>query len=80
MRTSRDCIPCLIIAKGQANYETLDDCPREIFFLLKTKCPLVGRHIGRGVGSLVLHRNRPAAQAILRVARSCPASEDKTLN
>jgi uncharacterized protein with ATP-grasp and redox domains len=70
----------LIIAKGQANFETLDDCPREIFFLLKIKCPLVGRHIGREVGSLVIHRNRPSAQALLRVARGCPTGEDKTLN
>ena len=53
----------LIIAKGQANYETLDDGPRAIFFLLKIKCPLVGRHIGREVGSLVVHRNHPAARA-----------------
>lgn len=46
----------LVIAKGQANYETLDDCDREVFFLLKIKCPLVGQHIGHEVGSLVLHR------------------------
>ncbi len=70
----------LIIAKGQANFETLDDCPREIFFLLKIKCPLVGRHIGREVGSLVIHRNRPAAQANARGTRACPAGEDKILN
>jgi damage-control phosphatase, subfamily I len=35
----------LIIAKGQANYETLDDYPREIFFLLKIKCTRVGRYL-----------------------------------
>lgn len=46
----------LVIAKGQANYETLDDCGREVFFLLKIKCPLVGQHIGREVGSLVIQR------------------------
>ena len=67
----------LVIAKGQANYETLDDCPREIFFLLKVKCPLVGRHIGREVGSLVIHRNVPAGPAIPRGARVCPAGEDQ---
>ncbi len=49
----------LIIAKGQANFESLDGCARDIFFLFKVKCPVVGRHIGRPVGSLVLHRNRP---------------------
>lgn len=45
----------LVIAKGQANYETLDDCVREVFFLFKVKCPLVGRHVGRAPGSLVVH-------------------------
>jgi len=49
----------LIIAKGQANFESLDGCARDIFFLFKVKCPVVGRHIGRAVGSLVLHRNIP---------------------
>lgn len=45
MKTALDCIPCLVrqslkvAAKGQANYETLDDCNREVFFLLKIKCP-----------------------------------------
>jgi uncharacterized protein with ATP-grasp and redox domains len=67
----------LIIAKGQANYETLDGCPREIFFLLKVKCPLVSRHIGRETGSLVIHRNVPATQAMPRPARLSPASEDQ---
>ncbi|MCL5098878.1 MAG: ARMT1-like domain-containing protein [Candidatus Omnitrophica bacterium] len=46
----------VIIAKGQANFESLDGCGRDIFFLLKVKCPVVARHIGRPVGSLVLHR------------------------
>jgi hypothetical protein len=70
----------LIVAKGQANYETLDDCPREIFFLLKIKCPLVGRHIGREVGSLVIHRNSPVNKVMSRSARSRPVCGDKTLS
>ncbi|HRZ38914.1 MAG TPA: ARMT1-like domain-containing protein, partial [Candidatus Paceibacterota bacterium] len=49
----------LIIAKGQANFESLDGCARDIFFLFKVKCPVVGRHIGHPVGNLVLHRNVP---------------------
>jgi len=44
----------LILAKGQANFETLDDSEREIFFLLKVKCEVVARAIGHPVGSLVL--------------------------
>jgi damage-control phosphatase, subfamily I len=51
----------LIIAKGQANYESLDGCDQEVFFLFKVKCPVVARHIGHRVGSLVIHRNVPTA-------------------
>jgi uncharacterized protein with ATP-grasp and redox domains len=49
----------LIIAKGQANFESLDGCAQNIFFLFKVKCPVVARHIGQAVGSLVLHTNVP---------------------
>jgi len=31
----------VVISKGQANYETLDDAPRPIFFVLRAKCPIV---------------------------------------
>ncbi|MDI9401159.1 MAG: damage-control phosphatase ARMT1 family protein [Limisphaerales bacterium] len=48
----------MVIAKGQANYETLVGYPRSIYFLLKVKCPLVGTHIGSEVGSLVIHKNK----------------------
>ena len=47
----------MVIAKGQANYETLVGYPRPIYFLLKVKCPLVGSHIGSEVGSLVVNKN-----------------------
>lgn len=33
----------VIIAKGQANYETLDERPENIFFILKAKCELVAQ-------------------------------------
>ena len=46
----------LILAKGQANYETLEDLGRpNLYFLLRIKCPIVGRHIGFQPGSVVLH-------------------------
>ncbi len=51
----------LIIAKGQANFESLDGCEKDIFFLFKVKCPVVARHIGYPVGSLALYHNIPAA-------------------
>ncbi len=28
----------IVISKGQGNYETLSDCDRNIYFLLKAKC------------------------------------------
>lgn len=46
--------PRLIVAKGQANYETLSDCDRDIFFLLQVKCPVIARHVGVPVGSMVI--------------------------
>jgi len=54
----------IIIAKGQGNYETLSEVDKDIFFLLKVKCPLIARHVGCKVGSLVLRRsNRVATEA-----------------
>ena len=43
----------LVLAKGQANYETLNDADRDIFFLLKVKCDVVSKEIGYPLGSLV---------------------------
>ncbi|MBC2694782.1 MAG: DUF89 family protein [Desulfobacteraceae bacterium] len=47
----------LIIAKGQGNYETLSDVKKDIFFVLKAKCPVIAQHIGCEVGSLVFLRS-----------------------
>ena len=47
----------LVIAKGQGNYETLSEAGRDIFFILKAKCPVIARDIGCHVGSLVLRRS-----------------------
>ena len=44
----------LIIAKGQANYETLSEVERDLFFLLTVKCEVIGEDIGLPVGSLAL--------------------------
>ncbi len=44
----------LIISKGQGNYETLSNEENTIFFLLKVKCPVIERHTGCPVGSLIL--------------------------
>ena len=47
----------LIIAKGQANFESLDGRGQNIFSLFKVKCSVVARHIGQAVGNLILHRD-----------------------
>jgi uncharacterized protein with ATP-grasp and redox domains len=46
----------LILAKGQANYETLSTGGGNVFFLLQIKCPLVARDVGVPVGSIVVGR------------------------
>jgi uncharacterized protein with ATP-grasp and redox domains len=46
----------IIIAKGQGNYESLEDEPGNIFFLLRAKCPLVAELLGVSVGDCVLKR------------------------
>ena len=47
----------LIIAKGQGNYETLSGIDKNIFFLLKAKCPVIANDIGCKVGEMILHNN-----------------------
>ena len=46
----------LIIAKGQANYETLSEEGPRVFLLLQTKCPVIARDVGVPVGSIVLRQ------------------------
>lgn len=48
----------LVIAKGQGNYETLSDADKDIYFLFTVKCPLVAKHVGEPVGSLVVKSSR----------------------
>lgn len=44
----------LIIAKGQANYETLSNAGSHVFSLLQIKCPVIGKDMGAAVGSLIV--------------------------
>lgn len=50
----------VVISKGQANFETLAGAEREVFFLLRAKCPVVARALGVEVGAAVLKRHEPA--------------------
>lgn len=46
-----------IISKGQGNFETLSDFELPIFFLLKVKCPVIGRELGAKTGDIILKLN-----------------------
>jgi uncharacterized protein with ATP-grasp and redox domains len=46
----------LVIAKGQGNYETLSDIDKNIFFILKAKCPVIARDLSCEVGQMILRR------------------------
>ena len=54
----------LVIAKGQGNYETLSEAQKDIFFILKAKCPLIADHLGCEVGGLVLRRSKQSNVAL----------------
>lgn len=49
----------LIIAKGQANYESLSQAGKKVFCLLQVKCPVIARDIGAPVGSIVVRQSLP---------------------
>lgn len=46
----------MIISKGQGNYEGLSEVNREVFFLLKAKCPVIARDLKVPVGSIILKK------------------------
>lgn len=46
----------VVIAKGQGNFETLSDVDKNIFFLVKAKCPIIANHLGCEIGTVVLRR------------------------
>ena len=43
----------IVISKGQGNYETLSDCDRDIYFLLKAKCSVLSELLGVGLNEYV---------------------------
>ncbi|MGE5663433.1 MAG: damage-control phosphatase ARMT1 family protein [Deltaproteobacteria bacterium] len=44
----------LVISKGQANFETLVGRVRHAYFLLRCKCPVVSRALGREEGEMIV--------------------------
>jgi len=49
----------VVISKGQANYETLDDAARTIFFILRVKCPVISKPMGIPTGASILLGHDP---------------------
>ncbi len=49
----------LVLSKGQANYETMDEQGDKVFFLLRIKCPVLGRMLDAPLGSLVFKQGQP---------------------
>jgi hypothetical protein len=47
----------LIIAKGQGNFESMDDTRKDVFFLLKPKCAVLARHLNCQLGRLLIVRS-----------------------
>ncbi len=50
----------MIIAKGQANYETLSEQGARTFFLLQIKCSVIGDDVGIPVGSIIFKQGGKA--------------------
>ena len=48
----------LIIAKGHGNYETLSEIGKNVFFILKVKCPVIARDLGCEVGEMILQKSK----------------------
>lgn len=46
----------LIISKGQGNYESLSGKGKNIFFMLRAKCPVIASHLGVEVDDIVLKK------------------------
>ncbi len=44
----------LVIAKGQANFETLNEVDRDVHFLTQIKCAVIARHYGYEVGDWIV--------------------------
>jgi len=55
----------LIIAKGQGNYETLSNVNKNIFFVLKAKCPVIARDLGCAVGEMILRRGEKFGKRLM---------------
>jgi len=55
----------LIVAKGQANYESLSDVNKPIFFILKAKCPVLARDLDCEIGAMILRHHAVSEDIVI---------------
>lgn len=48
----------VILGKGQGNYETVDDFPGDVFFILRAKCHVIAKHMGADFGQVAMISTR----------------------
>ena len=48
----------VIISKGQGNYETLSEIDKNIYFVLKVKCPVIAKHMNQDLGGFVFMNDK----------------------
>jgi uncharacterized protein with ATP-grasp and redox domains len=53
----------VVLSKGQANYETLDDAARSVFFILRAKCPVLAGYMGVPTAASVLMHHSPGVRS-----------------
>jgi uncharacterized protein with ATP-grasp and redox domains len=56
----------LILAKGQANYESLSGIDKDMFFVLKAKCPVLAADLGCEIGQMILRRSKITGRIVPR--------------
>ena len=54
----------LVIAKGQGNYETLSDVDKNMFFVLKAKCPVIAQDLDCEVGEMIFRKSKTFSDAV----------------
>jgi len=72
----------LVIAKGQGNYETLNECQHQnLFFLLKVKCAVLARDLQCRLGEMVVrkHRMTPRSNTSASHEEREPRAEEELL-
>ena len=58
----------LVLAKGQANYESLSDAGERVYSLLQAKCPVIAQDLGTEVGGIVVRRATAPAHVTQRTS------------